>query len=112
MGTRALTTPDLYDNRGRIPVGSPMRAYRCDTHVFVEEQNVDDNGQATFTAIPTETDTVYHTMWGGKAGYGKYQWFPIRFMQITDGGTGSSTAAGARTNLGIDAAAMLWAIVL
>ena len=112
MGTRTLTTPDLYDDRGRSPVGSRMRAYRCDTHVFVEEQNLDDNGQATFTSLPTGTDTVYHTVWGGKVGYGKYQWFPIRFMQITDGGTGGTTPEEARENLGIDGACMLWAIVL
>ena len=112
MATRALTTPDLLDGRGRVPRRARMTAHRCDTHVFVEEQEVDSNGQATFTTIPTETDTVYLTMWGGISGKdGHHQWFPLRFMQVTDGGTGSSTAAGALDNLGVHAAAILWALV-
>jgi len=112
MATRNLTTPDLYDSRGRVPRRARMKAYNCTTHAFVEEQEVDSNGQAAFTTIPTETDTVYHTMWGGISGKdGHHQWFPIRFMQVTDGGTGSSTAAGALDNLGVHAAAILWALV-
>jgi hypothetical protein len=112
MGTRALTTPDLYDARGRVPRRAKMTAHRCDTHTFVEEQEVNANGQASFTAIPTDTDTVYHAMWGGISGKdGKHQWFPIRFMQITDGGTGASTAEDALDNLGVHAAAILWALV-
>ena len=102
MATRNLTTPDLLDGRGRVLRRARMTAHRCDIHVFVEEQEVDSNGQATFTTIPTETDTVYHAMWGGISGKdGHHQWFPIRFMQITDGGTGASDAATARTNLGV-----------
>jgi len=110
--TRALTTPDLYDGRRRVPRGARMKAYRCDTHAFVEEQEVDSSGQASFTAIPKGVDTVYHTTWSGITGRGKYQWFPIRFMQIEDGGTGATNAEDARDNLGVDAIAMLWAIVL
>ena len=113
MGTRTLTTPDLYDGKRRVPRGARMTAHSCVTHAEVEEQYVDSNGQAAFTVIPTETDTVYHAMWGGISGKdGKHQWFPIRFMQVTDGGTGSSTAAGARDNLGVDASAILWALIL
>ena len=112
MTTRNLTTPDLYDGRGRIPQEARIRAFRCDTHAYVEEQRIDENGQATFTTIPVETDTVYHTMWGGITGNGQYQWFPIRFMQITDGGTGASDAETALDNLGVHGAAMLWALVL
>ena len=113
MATRSLTTPDLYDGRRRVPRGARMNAYRCDTHAFVEEAEVDSNGQASFTAIPTGVDSVYHAMWGGVSGRdGEYEWFPIRFMEITDGGTGATTAEDARTNLGVDGAALLWAIVL
>ena len=112
MATRTLTTPDLYEGRGRVPHKARMRAYRCDTHAYVEEQIVDANGQCAFTIIPTETDTVYLAQWGGITGKdGHHQWFPIRFMEITDGGTGASTAATALDNLGVHAAAILWALV-
>jgi len=109
--TRALTTPSLYDGRRRVPRGARMKAYRCDTHTFVEEAEVDSDGQASFTAIPEGVNTVYHTIWSGVTGRRKYQWFPIRFMQIEDGGTGATTEEDARTNLGCNEASMLWAIV-
>ena len=112
MATRNLTTPDLYDGRRRVPARARMKAYRCDTHAYVETQVVDSNGQAAFTTIPTETDTVYLAQWGGVTGKdGHSQWFPIRFMELTDGGTGSSTAEGALDNLGVHGAAILWALV-
>ena len=110
MATRSLTTPDLLDGRGRVPARARMNARRCDTHVHVEQQYTDSNGQAAFTVIPTETDNVFWAAWGGISG-GHHQWFPIRFMEITDGGTGASDAATALDNLGVHAAAILWALV-
>ena len=111
MATRNLTTPDLLDRRGRVPARARMKARRCDTHAHVEEQVVDSNGQATFTTIPTETDNVFWAAWGGTTGNGHHQWFPIRFMEVTDGGTGASDAATALDNLGVHGAAILWALV-
>lgn len=111
MATRSLTTPDLLESRGRVPARARMNARRCDTHAHVEAQYTDSNGQAAFTVIPTETDNVFWAAWGGTTSNGHSQWFPIRFMEVTDGGTGSSTAAGALDNLGVHAAAILWALV-
>lgn len=112
MATRALTTPDLLDKRGLPPARARMKCRRCDTHAHVEEVGVDANGQASFTVVPTETDTVYHAKWGGTTAVeGKSQWFPIRFMGVTDGGTGASTAAAALDNLGVHGACIVWALV-
>ena len=111
MATRSLTTPDLLESRSRTARRVRMTARRCDTHVDEETQYTDSNGQAAFTALTTEVDHVFWAAWGGVTGTGKYQWFPIRFMGIQDGGTGASTAEDALDNLGVHGAAILWALV-
>jgi len=110
--TRSFTVPDLRDNHGRAPSSARIRAHRCDTHAYVEEQTTDEYGSATFSSLPEEIDVAFHTLWGGKVGHGKDRWFFSHIVGVSEGGTGAGTAAGARTNLGIDGAAMLWAIVL
>jgi len=109
MATRSLTIPDLLEARSRTARRARIKAYRCDIHVEEEEEYTDSNGQAAFTALTTEVDHVFWATWSGTTGTGKYQWFPIRFMQIQDGGTGSSSTAGALDNLGVHSAAIKWA---
>ena len=115
MPTRSFTVPDLYDNKALVPVGTRVRAHRCDTHTYVEQQYLDQYGNATFTTLPLETDVVFHAIWGGTTTdrhHTHHRWFFSHIVAVSEGGTGASTAAGARANLGIEGAAMLWAIVL
>jgi hypothetical protein len=110
--SRSFTVPDLFDNHSRPPVKAKIEARRCDTHTFVEEQTTDEYGQATFSSLPEEIDVAFSALWGGHVGYGKDRWFFSHIVSVSEGGTGAGTAEGARENLGIDEAAMLWAIVL
>lgn len=63
--TYSFTIPDVFDQKGRPPKGARARAYRVDTHAFVEEQHLDEYGSATFTALPIGTDISFHITWGG-----------------------------------------------
>ena len=64
-GARSFTIPDLFDHKGRYPKGARARAYRVDTHAFVEEEVLDEYGSATFTELPNDVDVVFHVTWGG-----------------------------------------------
>ena len=101
MGTRSFTVPDLFDDKGRVPARATVKAYRTDTHAFVEEAIIDSNGNATFSALPTDTDIVFHATWGGISGTQKEKWFFSHVPGVAEGGTGASTAAGACSNLGV-----------
>jgi len=112
---RSFTVPDLYDNRALVPSGARVKAHRCDTHTLVETEYLDSNGNATFDDLPLEVDTVFHAIWGGTTAdrhITHHRWFFSHIVAVSEGGTGASTAAGARENLGIEANCMLWAIVL
>ena len=101
MATRSFTVPDLFDDKGRVPARATVKAYRTDTHAFVEEAIIDSNGNATFSALPTDTDIVFHATWGGISGTQKEKWFFSHVPGVAEGGTGASTAAGACSNLGV-----------
>jgi len=109
---RSYTIPDLYDAHGRVPRGARVRAYRCDTHAFVEEALVDANGQATFSSLPEDVDVSFHTLWGGTTARRDNQWFFSRVIQVSEGGTGASDADTARTNLGVASDGTRWAFIL
>jgi hypothetical protein len=100
--TRSFTIPDLLDPQSRIPVGARVRARRCDTHAFIDEEaTLDENGQATFTTLPEGVDAVFYTVWHGVVGHGKHRWFFSHIVSVSEGGTGASTVAQARANLGL-----------
>ena len=99
---RSYTIPDLFDAHGRVPRGARVRAFRTDTHAFVEEALIDEDGQATFTTLPEDVDVSFHTIWGGTTARKSNQWFFSRVIQVSEGGTGSSNAATARANLGLE----------
>ena len=113
--TRSYTNPDLYDERGLVPRGARVRAHSCATHAPVETEYVDSYGNATFDDLPEETDVVFHAIWGRTTTdrhHTHHRWFFSHIQQVSEGGTGAGTAAGARENLGIEGSCMLWAIVL
>ncbi|GAG14188.1 unnamed protein product, partial [marine sediment metagenome] len=62
---RAYTIPTLFDDKGRVPKGARVRAYRNDTKRCVEEQLIDEYGNATFTELPLDVDVTFHAIWGG-----------------------------------------------
>jgi len=105
-----FTFPDLMDDHGRRVKNVPITAYRCDTHQTVETQNTDDNGQATFTALPVGQDIMFHAIWGASAIdrqegggglFSKERWFYLEFKDIEEGGKGAFSAEGAQVNLGL-----------
>ena len=99
--TRTFTVPDLWNHQGKVPHDARVRAFRNDTHAFVEEARIDEYGQATFSNLPLDVDVSFHTIWGGTASARDNQWFFSRIIQVEDGGTGASDAATARANLGL-----------
>ena len=112
---RSWTVPDLYDEKSRAPWGARVRAHRCDTHTYVEEQTLDAYGNATFTTLPEETDVSFHAIWGGTTAdrhHTHHRWFFSHIATVSEGGTGAGDVEGAQENLGIHEAAMLWALVL
>ena len=101
--SRSFTIPDVLDPHSRIPVGSRVRARRCDTHVFIDEETIlDENGQATFTTLPEDVDVVFYVVWHGIVGHGKHRWLFSHIVSVSEGGTGASTAEQARINLGLE----------
>ena len=101
MTTRSFTVPDLYDGKSRVPQNARIRAHRCDTHTYVEEERTDKYGNATFTDLPLDVDVVFHTLWGGTTAARKWRWFFSHIVAVSEGGTGASTAEQARANLGL-----------
>jgi len=111
-GYYSLDFPDLMDDHGRRPKSARVRAIRTDTHQVIEEERTDQNGTCTFDELPVGQDIVFHAIWGGVTSAEKEEWFFLRVNEIEDGGTGAGSAATARDNLGVNAAAILWELVL
>ena len=101
LGTYSFTFPDLLDDHGRRVKNAPIEAYREDTHALVETQTTDENGSATFTSLPYGQDIIFHAKWGGIAENKKERWFFLDFKDIEEGGTGATSGADARFNLGL-----------
>lgn len=99
--TRSFIIPDFKDDRGRTPHGARIRAYRTDTHAFVEEATVDEYGNATFSSLPKDVDVSFHATWGGTTTGLKERWFYSHINAVSEGGTGASDAATAASNLGL-----------
>lgn len=64
-GTRSYTIPDILDHKGRPLKNARVRAYRVDTHVFIEEEHTDEYGSATFDELPNDVDVIFTPTWGG-----------------------------------------------
>ena len=108
MATRTFTVPDLLDDKGRAIDRARVRARRIDTHAWLdEEQYTDENGQCTFTTLPTDVTCVFLAQWGNEA-----RWFFSHIVSVEEGGTGASDADTALDNLEVREAAILWAIAL
>jgi len=103
-GTREpYTIPPVYDEKGRIPKGARVEAYRDDTGALVETETLDSSGQATFSDLPNNTGITFHINWGGSASTGKSELLFSIVVGISEGGTGASTVEGARTAFGLGA---------
>ena len=67
----------------------------------IEEHFTNEYGTCTFTLLPKGKDIVFHATWGGTTSTGKEEWFYLRLLRLTDGGTNATNAADAKTNLGL-----------
>jgi hypothetical protein len=101
IACRCFTIPSLYDKKGRVAKGARVQAFRDDTHVLVKEGTIDSTGNATICGLPNNVDITFHVTWGGSSASGEERWFYSKVNAVTEGGTGSSTIPGARTNLGL-----------
>ena len=108
MATRTFTVPDLLDEKGRAIARARVIARRCDTHVFLdEEQYTDEYGACTFTTLPEDVTCVFLAQWADEA-----RWFFSHILAVDEGGTGTSDPETALDNLEVREAAILWAVVL
>ena len=107
MATRTFTVPDLLDSQGRAVARARVRAWRIDTHAWVETETTDEYGQCTFDDLPTDVTCVLLAQWGTKS-----RWFTAPVLSVEEGGTGGSDPDTAIDNLEVKEAAILWAIVL
>lgn len=98
---RCYTISDLFDEKGRVPKGARVLAYRSDTHELIKEGTIDANGNATICGLPLDTDVSFHVTWGGATSGENNRWFYSDISGVVEGGTGSSTASGSATNLGL-----------
>lgn len=98
---RCFIIPDLFDWKGRVAKGARVRAYRDDTHELIKEGLIDQYGNATICGLPNDTDVSFHVTWGGSSTSGDERWFYSKIGAVAEGGTGSSLAPTARTNLGL-----------
>lgn len=98
---RCFCIPDLFDWKGRVAKGARVRAYRDDTHELIKEGLIDQYGNATICGLPNDTDISFHVTWGGSSSSGEERWFYSDIPSVAEGGTGSSLAPTARTNLGL-----------
>jgi len=111
-GWEEFSFPDLFDDHGRRVKNATVKAFTATDHTLAETQTTDDNGTATFSALPTGEDIVFHATWGGVIAPTNEEWFFMRVNDIEDGGTGAGTADGARDNLGVSASSLLWELIL
>jgi len=95
------TTPPIYDDHGRIAKGARIEARRNDTGHVVETQTVAASGKATFTNLPNDVGVTFYVVWGGNSTNNDYELLYSTVAGVAEGGTGSSDAETARTNLGL-----------
>lgn len=100
---RCYVIPDVLDLKGRVPKGAKVSALRADTHELIKTGEIDSSGNATICGLPLDTDVIFHVTWGGSTAAGTQQerWFYSDIPSVAEGGTGSSSAETARTNLGL-----------
>jgi len=95
------TTPVIYDEKGRITKGARIEARRNDTGGIVETEYLGANGTATFTELPNDVGITFYATWGGSSANNKSVLLFSTIIGVAEGGTGSSNAETARTNLGL-----------